>query len=88
MHPVGHITTTTMSSGRQRHAGDVDTTSGAVNVFAMEADDLGDGWSQLTYIHDGFIYYRVFDRHYRPRYLVTLAERFALDVCNETWEEE
>lgn len=86
--PAGHIDSTTLATGRQQHAGDVETTNGIVNVFALGPGSMHEGWTHLTYIRDGFFYNRVIDQFHAPRYIVTLAQRFTEDVISDTWEEE
>ena len=56
--------------------GYVATPNGHVNVYSQT------GHTTLHFIHAGVWYTRTFDRRYQPRALVTLADKFAKEICN------
>lgn len=59
----------------------VETPQGFVKGFSMSHGNLY-SFSTLEICMLGRIYYRRFDKCYRPRYLVTLAKEFAKEINN------
>jgi hypothetical protein len=66
--------------GGELHHGYVMTVDGIVIVRSVMWGD-GDGYTELQMIHDQLRWERRYDRQFKPRYLVTLAKRFARDVA-------
>lgn len=60
------------------HEGFVTTRSGYVKVESRWY--TATSWTILEFIHEGSLWVRCYDRGFQPRYLVTLAKRFADDV--------
>jgi hypothetical protein len=71
-----HITT---KYDGELHEGVVVTRNGYVKVESRWYPSQR--WTLLEFIHDGSLWVRCFDHFYSPRYLVTLARRFARDVA-------
>lgn len=61
------------------HRGAISTPHGFVSVFAAETK-FGDEITDLTFIYAGRTYNRRWEKYYSPRYRVTLARRFAMEV--------
>jgi len=74
----GPIKTTKSHDGRELYYhGYVTTLHGYVEV---RGSTLNRGYTRMWFINDGWQYMRTWWRPYQPRYMVTLAKRFADDV--------
>lgn len=65
---------------RLESKGHVETYYGYVQVYSVwHPDDKR--FTRLDFIRDGEMHYRNIDAYYSPRYLVTLARRFAAEIA-------
>ncbi len=71
----GHLMVNTTADGERWHYGAVLTQYGYVQVHAEPT------FTSLSVVHDGFAVYRHIPRAYTRRGLVTLANRFAEEIC-------
>ncbi|BCM88767.1 hypothetical protein IAD21_00609 [Abditibacteriota bacterium] len=74
--PWGTISTEKSLDGRHYYEGYAVTHFGFVMVYSQSHKD----YTSLQFVHEGRMWYRTFQRFYSPRYLVTLADRFAREI--------
>lgn len=65
---------------RWESTGYVQTYHGSVEVYSVWHPDNSQ-FTRLDFIYDGLMHYRNIDAYYQPRYLVTLARRFAAEIA-------
>lgn len=73
--PIGHMLPMTSSDGERWYYGCVLTKHGAVYVHAEPA------FTTMQVVHDGYVVSRTAHKSYTSRGLVTLAVRFAEEIC-------
>lgn len=59
------------------------THNGFVRVYSSKTIESGDAWTVLDFIFQGRIFSYSEEKFYQPRYLVTLAKRFAEEVVQQ-----
>lgn len=81
IYAINRIETDSSGSG-YTHYGFAATPDGFVHVQSMEWE-TGQAFTRLIFIHRGRQFERDYDEAYQPRYLVTLAKRFAAEVTTQ-----
>jgi len=72
----------------ERTANDSSTILVIVTTHGIVMAYVGHGYTELRFAHNGALHTRYHDREFRPRYVITLANRFINEIMKGEEDDE